>query len=73
MVVFHSNKNINFIAFNNYFGSFYNEWTSKYTSISTYPLQQTQHHKLPTSLNFNRICVKIIKQYVHVKFMGFKV
>ncbi len=30
------------------------------------------HYKLPTSQNFNKINVKIVKQYVRVKFMGRK-
>jgi hypothetical protein len=32
-----------------------------------------QHHKLSISQNFNRIHVKIIKQYVCTKSMSFKV
>jgi hypothetical protein len=30
------------------------------------------HHRLPMSWNFNKICAKIIKQYVYPKFMGFR-
>ncbi len=32
-----------------------------------------QCHKFIISWNFNRICAKIVKYYVRVKFMGFKV
>jgi len=31
------------------------------------------HHKFSISQNFDGICVKIVKQYVYIKFMGFKV
>jgi hypothetical protein len=36
-------------------------------------LNDINHHKLPISRNFNKMSAKIIKQYVHAKFMGFKV
>jgi hypothetical protein len=34
--------------------------------------QTPHHHKLIILRNFNKIHVKIVKQYVHAKLMGFK-
>jgi hypothetical protein len=33
---------------------------------------ELEHHKHSRSSNFNRICSKILKQYVRAKFVNFK-
>jgi hypothetical protein len=42
------------------------------TCSCLYHYQNNLHHKLTISQNFNRIRAKIVKQYVHTKFVDFK-
>jgi hypothetical protein len=48
-------------------------WSDFQNMIQNLKKQLDLHHKLSISQNFKKHYVKIIKQYVYAKFMGFKV